>query len=116
MQKQYTKEIKDYLVTVVAKELECPQKLVEDVIMWVYKDTKENAHFVNSMELSGLGTLLVTRTKLERRIDRMNKIVASVEKKAKESPQSEALEKRRLQALEALEFLKNKYVEVSTNS
>lgn len=80
MEKQYTKEIKDYLVKIVAAENSFPESLVDSVVMWAYKDVRDAMLYNNSVELSGYGSLIVSPTKLKKRATKFQNIDAHIDR------------------------------------
>ncbi|HOV34632.1 MAG TPA: hypothetical protein PLS56_01410 [Candidatus Dojkabacteria bacterium] len=86
MEKQYTKTIAPYLFSLASKETGIPEEICEKVVMWVYNDTKNITQTCNSVELSGFGSLLVSKGKTERGIKKMKEIKAVVERSLREEP------------------------------
>lgn len=70
--------LKDKLIQYTADETELPEELVESVISWVYKDTNKATALYSQIEISGFGKLLVSKSKLSKRINKFEGITKSV--------------------------------------
>jgi nucleoid DNA-binding protein len=61
----------DELVKKTGEQLEIPEKIIEDVVMWVYKDAKEQTKNVKEIEISGMGKFLLSPFKTQKRLKRL---------------------------------------------
>lgn len=105
--------MKDWLVATKAKEHGIDEELYDKVITWSYKRAKAATETCRSVELSGFGTMVVSPTKLKRRLKKQDINIysytsaltmnSSLTEKGRE-----AIEKKLLTAIKNFEYLKNK--------
>lgn len=68
MQKPDNKSLKDFLIEKVADDLQFPLDIVEAVIGWSYKSANEATKSHKTIELSGIGKLMLSQGKLKKRL------------------------------------------------
>lgn len=68
MQKPDKQSVKDFIINKTSQELEIPLETVESVVSWSYKKANEATQRVREIELSGIGTLRVSQSKLRNRL------------------------------------------------
>lgn len=93
--------VKDHLILHTIEETGYEASLVESVIEWITKDTKEATQDSRDVELSGFGTLHVYPKKLERKIRNIQLWVDRNEN-------TPGVDKRREGAKQMIELLKAK--------
>lgn len=74
MQKPQNKAAKDFIIEKVSKDLEIAQDVVETVISWAFKKANEATRSNNEVELSGIGKLQLSQSKVRRQIEMLEKI------------------------------------------
>lgn len=75
------KSIKDRLLEKTAEDLGQPLGIVEDTMRWMFKDTIKALRKYEQVEISGLGTFIMSPAKLKRRIVKLERIKGLLEAK-----------------------------------
>lgn len=92
MQKPEKKSIKDFILEKTATELQFPQEVVDRVIGWSYKKANDATHTNKEVEISGIGKLQLSQSKLRKNIDKLEKIAQATKDPEMEQSVRERLE------------------------
>lgn len=97
--------LRDEIIEKVSKDLGISEEITDLVISWSYKKANEATKTNNEVEFSGFGKILVSKTKIARRLKRLEIILEAT----KNREDSENKEKRLKSINSKIEYLKSKY-------
>jgi hypothetical protein len=106
-------KIKDVLITRTAIKLLQSESVVEKVIGFQFKDALQMTRVHHQVEISGFGKLLISGTKVKKRIEKLEKISTAL-RNALENPEklgelkTISYTKKLESATETLEYLKTR--------
>ncbi len=79
-------KLKGVLITRTAIKTLMPEDLVEKIIMFQFKDIKNAISEYEQVEISGFGKFMTSRSKIKKKIERMEGALIGMDKKIKERP------------------------------
>lgn len=79
MQKPEKQEIKDYILERTAEDLQFSQDIVEEVIGWSYKKANQATKLHKEVEISGIGKMMLSQSKLKKAIAKNERIISYLE-------------------------------------
>lgn len=101
-----SKAVKDILIKRTAEELKLPEIWVERVVSHQFKSANKAALVHGQIEISGFGTFQISKTKLQRKLNKLLEIKEALEKKL---PSKDDSLLKKLEALEhEIQFLNKK--------
>jgi nucleoid DNA-binding protein len=80
-------KVKGVLMTRTAIKTLIPEDIVEKVIMFQFKDLKDNMLEHEQLEVSGFGKFMTSPAKIKRKIDKLEAVLINMEKKIREKPE-----------------------------
>ena len=79
MQKPEKQEVKDFILQKTAEELQFEQGIVDEVISWSFKKANQATKLHKEVEVSGIGKLMLSQSKLKKEIAKYERIISLVE-------------------------------------
>lgn len=75
MSKPVSSSLKDWLVELVAKEMQIEESLCNKVVSWAYLQAKEATRNNRIIELSGFGKIQISPHKVKKRIEKIQNVI-----------------------------------------
>lgn len=79
MQKPENKQVKDFIIEKISQELQVNQDIVDSVIGWSYEKANKASHKNREIELSGIGILQLSQSKLRKQIKKLERMISLTE-------------------------------------
>lgn len=79
MQKPEKQEVKDYILQRTAEELQFSKDIVEEVVGWSYKKANQATKLHKEVEISGIGKMMLSQSKLKKAIVKYERILSKVQ-------------------------------------
>lgn len=73
-------KLKGVLVTRTAIKTLTPEDIVERVIMFQFKDARDQVHTYEQIEISGFGKFITSPLKIRRKLEKMERILTNMER------------------------------------